>query len=65
MKYQVTLFSTKGYKAVSTIITVNDNSENVIREKGIKNICAKRYWTGYELKNYGYTKLRMRKLTEV
>ena len=63
-QYQVTLNTTTGkYKPVSCIITTDltlkDNKKE-ITNKGIVKICQKRYWTQRDLKNYGYTKVKVR-----
>jgi hypothetical protein len=63
MKIQVTLVSNMGYKPVSCLIEVdykNLPSKEEIKNQGIVKICNKRYWTNRELKNYGYTKAKMR-----
>ena len=64
MTYQVTLTTTTGkYKPVSCIITTDltlkDNKKEIIN-KGVVKICQKRYWTQRDLKNYGYTKAKVR-----
>lgn len=68
IKVQFTLFDKEDrYKPVSTIIQVKDAKD--FREnykshqlRAIQNICAKRYWTGADLKEYGYTKIKYRKV---
>ena len=64
MTYQVTLTTTTGkYKPVSCIVTTDltleDNKKEIIN-KGVVKICQKRYWTQRDLKNYGYTKAKVR-----
>jgi hypothetical protein len=68
-EYQVTLYSNNGYKPVSAIIKLDSvNIKNIgleayskdIKTKGIQKICNKRYWTQRELKQYGYTKVKIR-----
>ena len=69
-EYQVTLVCATGkYKPVSCII--KKDSEEIkkigktaflgqIKQEGIKKICQKRYWNNRELKEYGYTKIKVR-----
>lgn len=69
-QYQVTLFATNGkYKPISTIVNYdtsvipdrsNDEHIREIKNKGIKQICQKRYWTSKDLLKYGYTKCKIR-----
>lgn len=72
IKYQVTLLCNNGkYKPVSCIITREQNNdidlsgtENVrkaLKENGIKTICFKRGWNVKDLKQFGYTKIKIRK----
>ena len=62
MQYQVTLLCADGkYKPVSTIVNASEGMDkNIIRRKGIENICLKRLWTSADLKKFGYTQLKMR-----
>lgn len=71
-QYQVTLMCNDGkYKPVSCIITceeLNLNHKEVKKnlvQKGIKKICAKRYWTNIDLKKYGYTKVKVREYDKI
>ena len=66
VQLQVTLFDKQGrYRPVSTIIDVesieyfNQHKEE-IKTKAVTKICAKRYWTKRELKEYGYTTCKIR-----
>lgn len=66
MKVQFTLFS-DNYKPVSTIIMVEsakDFRENykAHQKRAITNICAKRYWDSSDLKEFGYNKVKYRKV---
>ena len=65
MKVQVTVFSSKGYKPVSTLVEVP--TKEWLKNKGVEykpkalgKICQKRLWTKADLYKYGYTKLKMR-----
>ena len=66
MKVQVTVFSSKGYKPVSTLVEVP--TKEWLKNKGIDykpkalgKICQKRLWTKADLLyKYGYTKVKMR-----
>lgn len=69
-EYQVTLVCTTGqYKPVSCIIK-RDSDEikrmgktefvRQLKQDGIKKICQKRYWGNRELKEYGYTNVKIR-----
>lgn len=69
-EYQVTLVCTTGkYKPVSCIIK-KDSEEikkigktafvGMLKQEGIKKICQKRYWSNRELKEYGYTTVKVR-----
>jgi hypothetical protein len=66
MKLQVTLFSTTGkYKPVSTIVNVESmeyykGHKREIQKTAIENICHQRYTTWNELKQNGYTQLKVR-----
>lgn len=66
IQIQVTLTSTTGkYKPVSCLINVESKEyflehKKEIQQKGIIKICQKRYWQTYHLKQYGYTKCKMR-----
>jgi hypothetical protein len=61
MQYQVTLMCDNGkYKPVSTIVEMDTKDVSTIKTKGIQKICAQRYWTKLNLKQYGYTKVKIR-----
>lgn len=61
MKYQITLMCDNGkYKPVSTIVEMDTQDVPAIKTRGIQRICAQRYWTKLDLKNYGYTKVKIR-----
>ena len=61
MKYQVTLMCDNGkYRPVSTIVDLDTKDITTIKTKGIQKICAQRYWTKLNLKQYGYTKVKIR-----
>ena len=62
MQYQVTLLCADGrFKPVSTIVNASEGMDkNIIRKKGIENICLKRLWTSADLKKFGYTQSKMR-----
>lgn len=70
-EYQVTLLCATGqYRPVSTIVTKEQNniidlttipnSKEMIKQEGIKKICQKRGWTERELKQYSYTRIKVR-----
>lgn len=44
---------------ITTDLTLKDNKKEIIN-KGVVKICQKRYWTQRDLKNYGYTKAKVR-----
>ena len=64
---QYTLFCTTGkYRPVSCLIEVDDVAHfnthpGEYKKKAIEKICIKRYWTGADLKKYGYTQLKCRR----
>lgn len=66
---QITLFDVNNkYKPISTLIEVESiewfrEHEKECRLKAIKKICLKRGWTGKELLNYGYKKIKARNYT--
>ena len=61
MKYQVTLMCANGkYRPASTIVEMDTKDVSAIKTRGIQKICAQRYWTKLDLKNYGYTKVKIR-----
>lgn len=69
MKIQVTLYSDKGYRPISCLISVTDKADFIARKKevqqqGIVKICQKRYWQKYHLTQYGYTRVKMREYPE-
>lgn len=66
---QVTLFDKQNkHKPVSALVEVesvkyyNDHAKEV-QTKAIQKICNKRYWTGKDLKKYGYTSIKVRNYT--
>ena len=70
-EYQITLISaTNQYKPVSCIIkkkqtenvdlTKNKSEKMALIQEGYKKICAKKYWTKYDLLKYNYTKAKAR-----
>ena len=70
-QYQVTLIcTTNQYRPVSCIVQYAqeenlDLSKNAVDrkkiiDKGIKKICASRYWSSADLKKYSYTKVKIR-----
>lgn len=66
-EYQVTLMCKSGkYRPVSCIIKEDEKKIAEVgllaatKQKGIIKICQKRGWTGRELKEYGYTKIKVR-----
>lgn len=68
IRVQFTLFDQEDrYKPVSTIIQVKDAKDfrenyKAHQKRAITNICAKRYWDLDDLKRYGYTKIKYRKV---
>lgn len=64
---QYTLFCTTGqYKPVSCLIDIDDinyfnTHQKEYKQKAIEKICIKRYWTGADLKRYGYTQIKCRR----
>lgn len=66
---QITLFDVEGkYKPVSTLIEVESvawykEHEKECRQKAIQKICLQRNWTGKELLNYGYKRIKVRNYT--
>ena len=71
-KYQVTMYcTTNQYKPISTIVSIdqaieednlllNKEKKQEIIKKGIVKICQKKYWTMREVKQYNYTKVKVR-----
>lgn len=70
-EYQVTLTSTTGqYKPISCIVKYEQETEEdltkvkeekvKIQKLGVQKICGKRYWSGADLKKYGYLKAKIR-----
>ena len=62
---QITLVSDKGYRPVSTLITVDKVSDYVENKKqmqlqAVQKICAKRHWSAKDLAKYGYTCIKAR-----
>lgn len=70
-QYQVTLICSTGkYRPESCIVTNEqevdidlsafDATKKELIKKGMSKICAKHYWSGADLKKYGYTKVKIR-----
>lgn len=70
-QYQVTLICKTGaYKPVSCIIEVeqikgidltkNETMRKEIIDRGVKKICASRYWTAKDLQKYGFISAKTR-----
>ena len=65
MKVQVTLVSTMGYRAATTVIDVesarefNEHRKQYI-DKAVAKICTLRRWNATDLKQYGYTQVKCR-----
>ena len=66
---QVTLFDKENrHKPVSTLVEVEsieyfNNHSQEVKTRAIQKICLKRYWTGQDLKKYGYTSVKVRNYT--
>lgn len=65
IQVQVTMTSSKGYKPVSCLIDAENKryaQEHLteLKTKGIQKICQKRLWNNHHLKDFGYTKVKMR-----
>lgn len=67
IQYQITLIDNSNkYRPVSTLISSepidlnNSIAKKEIITRGIKKICAQRYWTNLDLKKYGYTAIKIR-----
>ena len=66
---QITLFDVNNkYKPISTLIEVESvqwfrEHEKECKLKAIKKICLKRGWTGKQLLDYGYKKIKARNYT--
>lgn len=66
IQIQVTLLSTTGkYKPVSCLVDAESGEyylehKKEVQQKGIIKICQKRLWQQYHLKQYGYTRCKMR-----
>jgi hypothetical protein len=70
MKIQVTLISENGYKPMSTIVDVpkaEKYSEAMLiaKDKGVIKICTQRSMSMFDLRKYGYKKVKMRIAEEV
>lgn len=70
-KYQVTILCKTGeYKPISCIIEVEQEEgidltkskimKKEIIDRGVKKICALKFWTARDLKNYGYLSAKAR-----
>ena len=65
IELQVTLYSDKGRRPLSTLVKVDSMQEynankTKIQLQAVQAICAKRYMTGADLRKYGYTGIRVR-----
>lgn len=69
IELQVTLFDVKNeFKPISTLIEVESVEEykknpNFYKMKAVQKICNKRYITGKELQEMGYTRIKVRNYT--
>ena len=70
-QYQITLICNTGkFKPESCIITQKqetdidlsafDATKKELIKRGITKICTRHYWSGADLKKYGYTKIKIR-----
>lgn len=63
---QITLFDKEGrYKPVSTLVKVESvkyykEHKSEVNQQAMIKICQKRGWTGKQLKEFGYTTLKVR-----
>ena len=66
MKYQFTFYDPNNhYKPISTIITAKPHEKfSSMKDRAVKAVCAKRYWSVNDMVNFGYTKMRFRKVVE-
>ena len=66
IKLQVTLFCESGkYKPISTIVNIESmeyykENKKQVQQKAIENICHKHYTSWNNLKNNGFTKVKVR-----
>lgn len=66
---QITLFDINNkYKPISTLIEVESidwyrSHEKECRQKAIRKICLQRNWSGKELLDYGYKRIKVRNYT--
>lgn len=65
IQMQISLFSNKGYKPLSTIVNVESVEEwqknkEKIRNQAVVSICTKRRMTKADLQKYGYCEIRTR-----
>lgn len=66
IKLQVTLFCESGkYKPISTIVNIESmeyykENKKQVQQKAIENICHKHYTSWNDLKNNGFTKVKVR-----
>lgn len=70
MKIQVTLISENGYKPMSTIVDVPKAEKYsevmlIAKEKGVIKICTQRSMSMFDLRKYGYKKVKMRIAEEI
>ena len=65
LQVQISLFSNKGYKPISTIVTIDsveewNKNKSQIKMKAVATMCAKRRLTRADLEKYGYNEIRSR-----
>ena len=66
IKLQITLFCESGkYKPISTIVNIESmeyykENKKQVQQKAIENICHKHYTSWSNLKNNGFTKVKVR-----
>lgn len=65
IQLQCTLFSNKGYKPMSTVLSIESIQyfhahKKEVQTQAIQKICAQRYISRYHLKEYGYCKFKAR-----
>lgn len=65
LQVQISLFSNKGYRPLSTIVTVEsveewNKNKKQIKMKAVATMCAKRRLTRADLEKYGYNEIRSR-----
>ena len=65
IELQVTLYSDKGRRPLSTLVKVESMhdynlNKTKIQMQAVQAICAKRYMTASDLRKYGYTGIKVR-----